>query len=453
MKHSIYSGASPGQVSADLASLVDFQDEGVSLAMLENMLSAHLLPHLMRYDLPQFQSMFNAFPSAQAKLGAEIALRYNQGVTNWQVSPGGSMLEELCGQALCRLFGLGKDAAATFMYSGTYGNQQALYMALHRYAERQGFDLAQKGIAGFAAPERLTILASESAHFSLKHAVRLLGLGEQSLLSLPLDAQWRINEEKLRPITQALAPDKDIVCMVATAGSTSTGAIDPILTMASLASEIGAWLHVDGAYGYAYKLVPEWSHLFTGDDLADSITLDPHKQLGAPIPNSLLFVKRHEDFARMALHSHYFNRADDKEPNPGLKSPPSTRPLSALPLVAILRGQGLRQVIHDLRAPLVAIRSLADHLQSQPDIELLHQPDTGILCFRVIPAAVSEEKLDAFQRQLYDRLMSSGKRSISMTRLGGKQVLRIVVVSPHKTYDDLRETINELRWIAGEIST
>ena len=105
--NSIYSGASPEQVAADLAPLVDFQDEGLSLASLEEMISTHLLPHLMRYDLPQFQSMFNAFPSAQAKLGAEIALKYNQGVTNWQVSPGGAMLEELCGQALCRLFGLG----------------------------------------------------------------------------------------------------------------------------------------------------------------------------------------------------------------------------------------------------------------------------------------------------------------------------------------------------------
>lgn len=153
----------------------------------------------------------------------------------------------------------------------------------------------------------------------------------------------------------------------------------------------------------------------------------------------------------MALHSHYFNRADDIEPNPGLKSPPSTRPLSALPLAAILRGQGLRQVIDDLRAPLVAIRSLADHLQSQPDIELLHQPDTGILCFRVLQSDASEEKLDALQRQLYGRIISSGARSISLTKLGGKQVLRIVIVSPHSTYDDLLQTINECRRIVAEI--
>jgi glutamate/tyrosine decarboxylase-like PLP-dependent enzyme len=119
--------------------------------------------------------------------------------------------------------------------------------------------------------------------------------------------------------------------------------------------------------------------------------------------------------------------------------------------VAILRGQGVRQVIDDLRAPLVAIRSLAGHLQSQPDIQLMHQPDTGILCFRVLPAPISEGELDALQRQLYDRLMSSGKRSISMTKLGGKQVLRVVIVSPHTTYDDLRETINECRRITTEI--
>jgi L-2,4-diaminobutyrate decarboxylase len=357
------------------------------------------------------------------------------------------MLEELCGQALCRLFGLGPEAGATFMYSGTYGNQQALYMALHRHAQRQGFDLAQKGIAGFAAPERLAILVSESGHFSLKHAVRILGLGEQSLVALPLDAQWRIDVRKLPDIVRALSAERDIFCLVATAGTTATGAVDPIPPMARLAAETGAWLHVDGAYGYAYKLVPEWAHRFAGDESADSITWDPHKQLGAPIPNSLLFVRQQEEFARMALYSHYFNRPDDAEPNPGLKSPPSTRPLSALPLVAILRGRGLRQVIADLRSPLTAIRDLAAYLQKQPDIELLHKPETGILCFRLRPADVPEQQLDGLQRQLYDQLMASGKRAISLTKLGDKQSLRIAIVSPNTTAADLRQTVDELRRI------
>jgi glutamate/tyrosine decarboxylase-like PLP-dependent enzyme len=198
-------------------------------------------------------------------------------------------------------------------------------------------------------------------------------------------------------------------------------------------------------------LVPEWSHLFAGHELADSITWDPHKQLGAPIPNSLLFARQRADFGRMALHSAYFNRAEDHEPNPGLKSPPSTRPLSALPLVTILRGQGLRQVIAGLRAPLEAIRSLAEDLRNEPDFEPLHRPDTGILCFRYVGKNLSEAKLDATQRRLYQAIMASGRRSISLTKLGGRQALRLVTVSPHTSIDDLRETIVELRRIAHKL--
>jgi len=441
----LYSGARPEQVAADIGRLVDYQPEGMPLEELQSLVSDCLLPHLMRYDQPQFQSMFNAFPSPEANLGALVMLHYNQGVTNWQVSPGGAVLEELCCQALCKLFGLRPEADATFMYSGTYANQQALYMAVHRYAERQGFDLSQKGISGFKDPTKLTILVSREAHFSLKHAVRILGLGEESLVLLPLDDNRRIDVDALQQKVRDLKDSRDILCMVATAGTTTTGAIDPIEEMADLCAETGAWLHVDGAYGYAYKLVPDWAHRFTGDDRADSIVWDPHKQLGAPIPNSVLFVKQKTEFSRMALHSSYFNRPGDEEPNPGVKSPPSTRPMSALPLVTILRGQGLGKVIEGLQSPLVAIRALADTLNTQADVEVLHQPDTGILCFRMTPEGTPAQDLDALQHRLYQRIMSSGERSISMTKLGGITALRLVVVSPYTKYEDLWETIQELR--------
>ncbi|MCB0158604.1 MAG: aspartate aminotransferase family protein, partial [Caldilineaceae bacterium] len=294
------SGATPAQVAADLAPLLDFQADGMHADDLTALIHTRLLPHLMDYGSPTFQSMFNATPAADALLGAQIALAHNQGVTNWQVSPGGAMLEELTGRALCRLFGLTDSADATFMYSGTYANQEALYLALHRHAERRGFNLAEEGLAGFAEPRRLLVLTSRDAHFSVKHAVRMLGLGERSLRLLPVDANRRIDVDHARALVEQLAVDHEIVCIVATAGTTSTGAVDPIAPLAELAAQHGAWLHVDGAYGYAYKLVPDWAPLFAGDDQADSITWDPHKQLGVPIPNSVLFVRRRQDFARMA---------------------------------------------------------------------------------------------------------------------------------------------------------
>jgi L-2,4-diaminobutyrate decarboxylase len=159
----------------------------------------------------------------------------------------------------------------------------------------------------------------------------------------------------------------------------------------------------------------------------------------------VLFIKQKNEFSRMVLYSSYFNRPGDEEPNPGLKSPPSTRPMSALPLVTIFRGQGLEQVIEGLQSPLDAIRNLADTLNSQPDVEVLHQPDTGILCFRMTPEGISNKDLDALQQNLYQQIMSSGERSVSITKVDGVASLRLVVVSPHTTNDDLYETIIVLR--------
>ncbi len=444
----VYSGASPEQVAADLAPLVEFQEEGLPLRALEEMLEQHLVPHLMRYDRPEFQSMFNAFPEAGAALGARLALAYNQGVTNWQVSPGGATLEEMCCQALCRLFGLAPTSDATFMYAGTYANQQALYMALHRQAEREGVDLAEQGLLGFADPGRLAVAISRDAHFSLRHAVRGLGLGEQCLVMLDVDGNRRMDVGRMRDSLRALRRTRDLFCVVVTAGTTSTGSIDPILPAVQVCEEAGAWLHVDGAYGLAYSLLPEWRPLFAGMEGADSVSWDPHKQFRVPIPSSVLFVRRREDLSRMTLYSDYFNREGDVEPNPGLKSIASTRPLSALPLVASIRHQGLAGMRRNLRAPLDAIRSLADHIRAQPDVELAHEPDTGILCFRVAPPGMQEAELNRLQKQIYAAILAEGTRTISMTALDGRTFLRLVAISPGVTGQALIETVSAVRALA-----
>ena len=126
------------------------------------------------------------------------ALAYNQGVTNWQVSPGAVMLEEMCCQTLCRLFDLPQSADATFMYSGTYANQQAIYLALHQKAEQNGFDFAEKGLPGFENPDQLVLVASEEAHFSLRQTLRMMGLGEKSLIGVKADENRRMDVDDLK---------------------------------------------------------------------------------------------------------------------------------------------------------------------------------------------------------------------------------------------------------------
>ncbi len=446
----LYSGATPEKVAEDLQPLVDFQEEGLSFSLLQKLVNERLVPHFMLYDRSEFQSMFNAFPEEGAEYGAQVALTYNQGVTNWQVSPGGAVLEELCCQALCRLFGLSPRSDATFMYCGTYANQQALYLALHTKAEREGFDLRQKGIKGFKDPSRLAVLTSKDAHFSLKHAVHTLGLGEESLITLPVDGNRRIDVPAMKEALEEIQKTRDVFCVVATAGTTLTGSVDLVEAIAELWASSQIWLHVDGAYGLAYKLVPEKKPLYAGIELADSVSWDPHKQMAVPIPSSILFVRRKEDFDRTTIFSDYFNRQEDTHPNPGLKSPPTTRPLSALPLVTSIRFQGLSKLIKRLRAPLVAIRTVADFIKQQEDMEIIHEPDTGILCFRILPDGFPEDQLNQLQQSVYEQILKSTERTVSISKLDGKTALRLVAISPKVTGKDMIETVQYVRILAKE---
>jgi L-2,4-diaminobutyrate decarboxylase len=440
--------ASPQDVAEALRPLIDFREDGLSLGVVSALLSERLEPYLTNYEAPSFQSLFNAVPEEGAALGARMALDWNQSVTNWQVSPGGSVLEELCVEALVRLFGLSPDAGGTFMLAGTYANQQAVYMALHRYAEARGFDFAEKGLTGFDDPERLGVIVSRDTHFSLRHAVRSLGLGERSLITTDLDLRRKIDPPRLAGLLREVGGSRDVFCVVASAGTTSTGAVDPLGPIAAVAREHDIWMHVDAAYGLAYKLVPSRAALFDGIDRADSVCWDPHKQLGVPIPSSLLFARNKADFERMAVSSVYFNREEPAYPNPGLKSAPSTRPLAALPLVTSLLHQGLGGVIERLEAPLEAVSGLVVHLEAQPDIFLAHSPDLGVLCFRFLASGGTDQEVNEIHRRVFETVQRGGERNIAMTDLDGKIMLRLVAISPEVTTEVLIETVDALRAIA-----
>jgi glutamate/tyrosine decarboxylase-like PLP-dependent enzyme len=152
----------------------------------------------------------------------------------------------------------------------------------------------------------------------------------------------------------------------------------------------------------------------------------------------------------MAIYGEYFNRKDDPYPNPGLKSAPSTRPMSALALVACLRHQGMAGIRERLRAPLAAVKALADNLAGAPDVELCHKPDTGILCLRLVPEKFPLERLEALQLYISIRMQAAGKRSVSVTRVGGRAALRFVAISPAVTVDSLLESVAAARALAKD---
>src|SRR5262249_13880160 len=198
--------------------------------------------------------------------------------------------------------------AATCHLAGVYASVEGVGLALHRLAERQRFALACRGIAGFKAPSHLALALPPDTHFSFRHAVRLLGLGEDCLVPLDVDAERRLDVPELRRRLAELRGERDVFCVVANAGTTPTGAVDPLRPGGEVRGEAGAWLHGDAALRFAYRLVPGRSHLFGGIGLAGSVRWGPPKQFGLPDPNLLVFVPGPQDFDRAAVHSSYFNR-------------------------------------------------------------------------------------------------------------------------------------------------
>ncbi|MHA2032363.1 MAG: pyridoxal phosphate-dependent decarboxylase family protein, partial [Candidatus Kariarchaeaceae archaeon] len=338
-------------------------------------------------------------------------------------------------------------ADATFYYCGTYSNQSALFLALHWTAEAHGFDFSKKGLLGFKDPNRLVALTSTDAHFSLKHALRIMGLGDESLITIPVDTNRKMDAAILKETIQNIKEEKDIFCVVATAGTTATGAIDPLSEIADICEAKNIWLHVDAAYGLAYSLIPSRKQFFAGIERADSITWDPHKQFGVPIPNSLLFVRRASDLYRNAIFSDYFNRADDPEPNPGLKSPPTTRPFSALPVVTTIKYLGLNQVINRLQYHVNVIENSVELLSKEKDIAIVHTPELGILCLRFKPVGFPLDQLDQLHQFIFDEIKAEGKRAVSLTKLDDKKVLRIVVLNQNVTPESILQSIADFRSI------
>jgi dihydropyrimidinase len=447
----IYKSIDPAMVKTDLEPLLDFKPEGMSLDTLQKLLDKHLLPNLVDYSHPGFQSLYNFKLEPGAAVGAKMALMHNQGVTNWQVSPGGVMLEELCCQRLCQLLGMAPGAGATFMYSGTYANQQALYLSLHKKAEKQGFNLSQKGLTGFKDPRRLAMICSEEAHFSMQHTLRMMGLGEVCLFPVPVDQRRRMDLDALDKALDSIRGVRDVFCVVSTAGTSSIGSIDPVLQVAERCRELDTWHHVDAAYGLIYKLLPEMAHYFDGVEQADSVIWDPHKQFGVPIPSSLIFVRDARDLERMAIYSRYYNRKGETQPNPGLKSAPSTRPLAALPVVSSILYLGLDGVRERLRRPLRLVHKAVEYVESQPDLELVLKPDMTIFCVRLHPEGVGEEDLNELHKRLYKEVLVRAERSVSMTEIGGKSALRFLLLNPELDFSDVVETFDYLRGLAHNI--
>ena len=386
-------------------------------------------------------------PGALADL---LASGLNPNVGGWVLSPAASEVERRLVAWTADRFGLPASAGGHLVAGGSLANLTALKLA----RDRVDASIRSEGVGG----RRLAVYASAEAHFTIDRAADLLGLGEDAVRKVPVGDDLTLRVDELERMLERDRADGVVpAAIVGTAGTTGTGAIDPLDDLAGLAAEVGAWFHVDAAYGGAIALSERLRPLLRGSERADSITFDAHKWLYAPTVAAFVLVRDAERLpASFSAHAAYVEQdreVADRAADMGFEGLQLSRGFLALRVWASLLAHGraayARRIEHD-----VALTDwLARRIEEEPDLELACPPSLSICCFRYVPGdAVSDE---AYVDRLNDRLMTElqidGRVFPSNAVVHGRSAIRTCIVGYRTEVEHLERLLDLTRELGARL--
>jgi len=284
---------------------------------------------------------------------------------------------------------------------------------------------------------RGTLYVSAEAHSSVDRSAELLGLGSDSIRAIAIDAHRRMDVTALdASLRRDKADGRVPIAVVATAGTTLTGAVDPLRQIAGLCSEHGVWFHVDGAYGLPAAATRTAAHLFDGISLADSATIDAHKWLFVPKACGILLMR--DTVALRETFGHTTSYMVDAEENPVDRTLEYSRPFRSLKLWTAFRAHGADAFRDALEENLRLAQLLADLVRDTPQLELIVEPQLSTVPFRRIPTHGS---VDEHNSAIAKRMQQEGDAYITSAVVDGMTVLRPCITNFRTSADDLRALI------------
>ncbi len=422
-----FSGVTPDEL-APVISAVDLdQPLGDTSAALDELEQVYLRDAVY-FHHPRYLGHLNCPVVIPAVLGEAVLSAVNSSLDTWDQSAGGTLIERRLIDWTAQRIGLGEAADGVFTSGGTQSNLQALLLARQ---EAKTTDL-----------DRLRIFSSECSHFSVQKSATLLGLGPEAVVSVPVDRDKRMQTfflaaELERCAREGLVP----MAIVATAGTTDFGSIDPLPEIAELAQQYSTWMHVDAAYGCGLLASPTRRHLLDGIERADSVTVDYHKSFFQPVSSSAVLVRDAATLSHATYHADYLNprrTVEERIPNQVDKSLQTTRRFDALKLWMTLRVMGADGVgsLFDEVCDLAATGW--EILAADPRYDVVVQPQLSTLVYRYIPEAVtSPTEIDRANLYARKALFASGEAVVAGTKVNGRQYLKFTLLNPETTADDI----------------
>ena len=434
----------PGAVRERIAGLDPVPQTGSNAADVLTRAADLMLSGSTLNGHPRFFGYITSSASPIGALADLLAASVNPNVGAWSLSPVATEIEKQTIRWIAELIGYATDAGGILVSGGNVANIVCFLAATRR---QSASDLRAHGVAG---SQRLVVYASEEVHTWLQKAVDICGLGLDSMRSIPVDGSRAMRADALR---EQVARDRrdgfQPAIVVGTAGSVGTGAIDPLREIAAIAKENELWFHVDGAYGAPAAILTDAPAELRAMALADSLAVDPHKWLYAPLEAGCALVKRPSDLHdAFVFHPPYYTfEGDAQDPPTNFHEwgPQNSRGFRALKVWTTIQQVGRRGYERMIADDISLSRDMYRLADEHPELEALTQ-SLSITTFRYVPADLAErpeaaEYLNQLNTELLARIQADGTAYLSNAVIDGTFALRGCIVNFRTTEEDVRRTM------------
>ena len=448
----VYPGIGAGELTARLSGPLPGDPQDMRGVMAD---FAELARYGRHNGHPRMFGYVQSSGSFAGVVGDFLASAINQNVTSWRSAPAATTIEHQVVEWLKMMVGFDATGEGVLLSGGSFANFAGLAAALRASTDR---DLNQHGVA--ALPGRPRIYTSEMTHMSMPKAASMLGVGKDAIVRIPVDDNLRMRADALQ---QQIASDRTSgfhpVCAVATAGDVNTGAIDPLAAIADVCEQSGLWLHVDGSYGALAAQSPHVGGAMSALSRADSLSLDPHKWLYAPLDVGCLLVKNAGALRRaFSEGAGYIDVVADRDMSDFAywdHSPELSRRFRALKIWFVLKIHGSRAIQAAIDGNIAVAQRLAAAIDASDDFERVAPAPLSIVCFRYRGGAArseSPQRMDAFNKALMVEVQRDGDSYVSNAIIDSRFALRACIVNFRTEPADADRLLASIRRVASRLS-
>jgi aromatic-L-amino-acid decarboxylase len=450
----------PGAVRAQLPAQPP--EKGEPFAKILNDVDRLIVPGMVHWSHPMFLGYFGWTTTAPGILGEIITAPLNVNAMTWRTCPAATELEMVVIDWLRQWLGLPDEFGGVVYDTASVGIMHALAVAREQAAP----STRTLGLTNRDLP-RFRIYTSDQAHSAAEKSAIALGIGEENVRRVPSDNEFRMEISTLR---RMIAQDRQEafqpLAVVATVGTTSSASVDPIPEIAKICREEKMWLHIDGAYGGAFTMIPEYKWVSRGWEMADSIVVNPHKTLFVPLDFSVLYVRDLERLRRVFTLVPEVLRGDtiEGEKNYMDYGIQLGRRFRALKAWVIWRSLGREGIVACLREQIRLANLFASWIKSDNRFELAAPVSMGVVCFRFVgpvagivdaglgsPTPATTDDIDKLNSEIVERINASGRAYLTQTKLRRLTVMRIGLGNVLTTEEHLRKAWEIIQETASKL--